>query len=424
MLNSNTKICVLGLGYVGLPLAIELSKIFDVTGFDISEKRISELSDNFDITNEFSSLELKKCTLKFTSLQEDISDSQIYIITVPTPIDSKKIPDTSMLESASNLVGNYLSRDNIVIYESTVYPGATDEICVPILEAASGLKLNYDFYVGYSPERINPGDKEHKLRNIKKVVSSSDSKSLEIISQIYESIVDAGIHCVSSIRVAEAAKIIENTQRDVNIGLINEFSKIFSILEIDTEEVLKAAETKWNFISFRPGLVGGHCIGVDPYYLTYKAKELGYDPEIILAGRNLNDQMPEYVFKRLILEMERKSIDVSKSNLLILGYTFKENCNDVRNTKINDLYGISSEKLMRVDIFDPFVDTSELNNKSINFLDSIPKNSRKYDAVIIAVAHNQFYEMGLEEIKSVCKANSVIFDLKYMFPKDETDIRL
>jgi len=424
MLNSNTKICVLGLGYVGLPLAIELSKIFDVTGFDISEKRISELSDNFDITNEFSSLELKKCTLKFTSLQEDISDSQIYIITVPTPIDSKKIPDTSMLESASNLVGNYLSRDNIVIYESTVYPGATDEICVPILEAASGLKLNYDFYVGYSPERINPGDKEHKLRNIKKVVSSSDSKSLEIISQIYESIVDAGIHCVSSIRVAEAAKIIENTQRDVNIGLINEFSKIFSILEIDTEEVLKAAETKWNFISFRPGLVGGHCIGVDPYYLTYKAKELGYDPEIILAGRNLNDQMPEYVIKRLILEMERKSIDVSKSNLLILGYTFKENCNDVRNTKINDLYGISSEKLMRVDIFDPFVDTSELNNKSINFLDSLPKNSRKYDAVIIAVAHNQFYEMGLEKIKSVCKANSVIFDLKYMFPKDETDIRL
>ena len=373
MLNSNTKICVLGLGYVGLPLAIELSKIFDVTGFDISEKRISELSDNFDITNEFSSLELKKCTLKFTSLQEDISDSQIYIITVPTPIDSKKIPDTSMLESASNLVGNYLSRDNIVIYESTVYPGATDEICVPILEAASGLKLNYDFYVGYSPERINPGDKEHKLRNIKKVVSSSDSKSLEIISQIYESIVDAGIHCVSSIRVAEAAKIIENTQRDVNIGLINEFSKIFSILEIDTEEVLKAAETKWNFISFRPGLVGGHCIGVDPYYLTFKAKELGYDPEIILAGRNLNDQMPEYVIKRLILEMERKSIDVSKSNLLILGYTFKENCNDVRNTKINDLYGISSEKLMRVDIFDPFVDTSELNNKSINFLDSLPK---------------------------------------------------
>ena len=330
------NICIVGLGYVGLPLAVALSKKFNLIGFDNSHKRISELKKGYDGTNEISSSELDSCRILFTNDEDDISRAEIYIITVPTPVDSKKLPDTSMLESASESVSRHLSKGDIVIYESTVFPGATEEICVPILETHSGLTFNKEFSVGYSPERINPGDKKHSINNITKIISASNDKTLNVINSIYSSIIDAGTYCVDSIKVAEAAKVIENTQRDVNIALINEFTKIFNLLDIDTEEVLKAAETKWNFISFRPGLVGGHCIGVDPYYLTYKAQQLGYQPEMILAGRQLNDEMSEYIFNKVFDHMQESKINIKGSEVLILGYSFKENCSDVRNTKVKD----------------------------------------------------------------------------------------
>ncbi len=418
------NICIVGLGYVGLPLAVALSKKFNLIGFDNSHKRISELKKGYDGTNEISSSELDSCRILFTNDEDDISRAEIYIITVPTPVDSKKLPDTSMLESASESVSRHLSKGDIVIYESTVFPGATEEICVPILETHSGLTFNKEFSVGYSPERINPGDKKHSINNITKIISASNDKTLNVINSIYSSIIDAGTYCVDSIKVAEAAKVIENTQRDVNIALINEFTKIFNLLDIDTEEVLKAAETKWNFISFRPGLVGGHCIGVDPYYLTYKAQQLGYQPEMILAGRQLNDEMSEYIFNKVFDHMQESKINIKGSEVLILGYSFKENCNDVRNTKVKDLYRHFNKSGAIVSVFDPCVNISKFEDNDVNFIEKPSKNCKKFDVIILSVAHDEFKSIGMKEIKSYSKDISIIYDLKYIFPKEFADYRL
>lgn len=418
------NICIVGLGYVGLPLAVALSKKFNLIGFDNSHKRISELKKGYDGTNEISSSELDSCRILFTNDEDDISRAEIYIITVPTPVDSKKLPDTSMLESASESVSRHLSKGDIVIYESTVFPGATEEICVPILETHSGLTFNKEFSVGYSPERINPGDKKHSINNITKIISASNDKTLNVINSIYSSIIDAGTYCVDSIKVAEAAKVIENTQRDVNIALINEFTKIFNLLDIDTEEVLKAAETKWNFISFRPGLVGGHCIGVDPYYLTYKAQQLGYQPEMILAGRQLNDEMSEYIFNKVFDHMQESKINIKGSEVLILGYSFKENCSDVRNTKVKDLYRHFNKSGAIVSVFDPCVNISKFEDNDVNFIEKPSKNCKKFDVIILSVAHDEFKSIGMKEIKSYSKDISIIYDLKYIFPKEFSDYRL
>ena len=424
MLNTETKVCVIGLGYVGLPLCIELSKKFNLIGYDISENRINDLKNNFDHTNEVEPSELEICNARFTNNLDDSKDSEIYIITVPTPIDKDHNPDLSLLQNASTMVGSYLEKGNIVIYESTVYPGATEEICVPLLEKSCGLRFNVDFFVGYSPERINPGDKEHSIRKIAKIVSGSNYRALEKITELYSQIIDAGILPVDSIRVAEAAKVIENTQRDVNIALINEFAKIFSLMNIDTESVLKAAETKWNFLSFRPGLVGGHCIGVDPYYLTFKAQSIGYDPELTLAGRSINDGMPLHIVNRLIEGMIKKEIDIKGSDILILGYTFKENCNDIRNTKVLDLFNLLLPSTNTVSIYDPNINKDNMSETGVNFIEKPKRNANKYDAVILAVAHSEFSEMGVDQIRSFCKKNSVIFDLKYLLPETSVDIRL
>lgn len=418
------NICIVGLGYVGLPLAVALSKKFNLVGFDNSHERISELKKDHDRTNEISSSELNSCQVFFTNHEDDISSADIYIITVPTPVDSKKLPDTSMLESASESVSRHLSEGDIVVYESTVFPGATEEICVPILEAHSGLTFNKEFSVGYSPERINPGDKKHTINNITKIISASNDRALSIIDSIYSSIIDAGTYVVDSIKVAEAAKVIENTQRDVNIALINEFTKIFNLLNIDTEEVLKAAETKWNFISFRPGLVGGHCIGVDPYYLTHKAKELGYQPEMILAGRQLNDQMPQYIFNKVFNHMLERKINIKSSEVLILGYSFKENCSDVRNTKVKNLYECFNKGGAIVSVYDPCINISKFETNNVNFIDKPNKNCKKFDVIILSVAHDEFKSIGIEEIKSYSKDISIIYDLKYIFPRESTDYRL
>ncbi len=424
MLDKGTKVCVVGLGYVGLPLCIELSKCFDLIGYDISENRINDLKNNFDHTNEIDSIDLELCSAGFTHNLEDSKDSEIYIITVPTPIDKDHNPDLSLLKKASSMVGQHLNKDNIVIYESTVYPGATEEICVPLLEENSKLKFNEDFFVGYSPERINPGDKEHTIRKITKIISGSNSKTLERISELYSQIIDAGIFPVDSIRIAEAAKVIENTQRDVNIALINEFAKIFALMNIDTESVLDAAETKWNFLPFRPGLVGGHCIGVDPYYLTFKAQSMGYDPELTLAGRSINDGMPSHIVDRLNEAMNLNRINMCDADILIMGYTFKENCNDTRNTKVKDLYDLLLANVNTVSIFDPKINKYGLCEGGMNFIEKPIRDSGNYDVVIIAVGHSEFREMGIDHIRSFCKKSSIIFDLKYLFSKDVVDIRL
>jgi len=419
----STKIAVVGLGYVGLPLAFALSKKFDVLGFDISLKRISELNAGVDATKEFSKKEVADTKIHFTSSDHDLKTADIYIIAVPTPVNQELIPDLGMLISASKTVGKCLAKGDIVIYESTVYPGATEEECLPVLEKTSGFKMNKDFFLGYSPERINPSDKIHKIDNITKVVSGSDEYSLEIIDELYSSIINAGTYKVNSIKVAEAAKVIENTQRDLNIALINEFSKIFALLDLDTEEVLKAAETKWNFIPFRPGLVGGHCIGVDPYYLTYKAQQVGYDPQVILSGRVVNDHMPNFIADRLLNTLNHLMFDVPNSLILILGYTFKENCNDVRNTKVHDLAVTLSNSVNIVNIFDPLMNNEQVNSLSdINFIDYPEIN--KYDAIIIAVGHQAFLELGINKIREFCKPNGLIYDLKYLFPPESVDLRL
>ena len=421
---AENKIAVIGLGYVGLPLAVEFGKIRNVIGFDNSKIRISELNNDIDSTLEVTSKELSSSTnLKFTSNPDDIEDSDIYIVTVPTPIDVQKRPNLSFLEKSTKLIGTFLKRGNIVIYESTVYPGATEEVCVPILENISGLTFNKDFFCGYSPERINPGDKEHRLVNIRKVTSGSTPKVAHEIDDLYKSIINAGTYMAESIKVAEAAKVIENTQRDVNIALINELSVIFNRLDIDTESVLKAAGTKWNFLSFKPGLVGGHCIGVDPYYLTHKAQEVGYQPEVILAGRRINDGMGEYVVSQVAKSMIKRRIHVHGARVLILGLTFKENCPDIRNTRVVDLVSAFEEYGANVDVCDPWADPEEsLDEYGVELVKDVTDDT--YDAVVVAVAHDQFVKVGSKQIRKYGKEDHVLFDIKHVFGASEVDARL
>jgi UDP-N-acetyl-D-glucosamine/UDP-N-acetyl-D-galactosamine dehydrogenase len=422
---TNKTIAVVGLGYVGLPLAVEFGKRRATIGFDINPRRVAELQAGRDHTLECGSEELASATqLRFTSSPGDLKDAQIHIVTVPTPVDRAKRPDVSYLIQASETVGGALKRGDIVIYESTVYPGATEEVCVPVLEKASGLRRNEDFFFGYSPERINPGDREHRLPTIKKVTSGSTADTAEEIDQLYREIITAGTHKASSVRVAEAAKVIENTQRDVNIALMNELSLIFQRLGIDTLEVLEAAGTKWNFLPFRPGLVGGHCIGVDPYYLTHKAQEVGYHPEVILAGRRINDSMAEHVAESTIRLMVRKGIPVAGSRVLVLGLAFKENCPDVRNTKVIDIVRALTAYGATVDVFDPCIDPAEAEREyGLKCLSESPGEGI-YSAVVLAVAHAQFLELGAEGIRAFARPEAILFDVKGTLSKGAADARL
>ena len=412
------------MGYVGLPLAVEFGKFFNTTGFDINKSRIRELISGNDLTLEVDSNELKEATkLSFTNDSSDIQNCNIFIISVPTPIDKLKKPELTPLVSASETVGKILKKEDIVIYESTVYPGATEEVCVPILEKNSGLQFNKDFYCGYSPERINPGDKEHRITTIKKVTSGSTPEIANIVDALYQSIITAGTHKAISIKVAEAAKVIENTQRDVNIALINELALIFNKLEIDTEAVLKAAGTKWNFMPFRPGLVGGHCIGIDPYYLTHKALEVGHNPEMILAGRRLNDNMGNYVVDQVLNLMNQKQICITGANILIMGLTFKENCPDLRNTQIIDLIKGFNKNSCNVDVYDPWVNKDDANDEHGITTVNRPVQG-KYDAIVLAVAHDEFIKLTIEHIKAFGKDKCVLYDIKYLLEADQVDGRL
>ncbi len=425
MININKlKIAVIGLGYVGLPLAVEFGKQHSVVGFDINASRIAALMAGTDHTLEVSDEELAVAIhLRYSSDIQTLKDCNFFIVTVPTPIDSSKQPDLTPLITASKAIGSLLKKDDIVVYESTVYPGATEEVCVPVLEEVSGLILNQDFYAGYSPERINPGDKEHRVTNILKVTAGSTPEAADFIDEVYNLIITAGTHKAPSIRVAEAAKVIENTQRDVNIALINELAVIFNKMGIDTEAVLKAAGTKWNFLPFRPGLVGGHCIGVDPYYLTHKAQAIGHNPEIILAGRRLNDSMGEYVVTQLVKTMIKKRIQIEGAKVLVLGLSFKENCPDVRNTKVIDIVHELQKYNVEIDVHDPWINANEANREYSITPVSQPV-SNQYDGIILAVAHEQFIKMGIEKIRALGKDNHVLYDLKYLFTKEDTDIRL
>ena len=425
MINTkNTKIAIIGLGYVGLPLAVEFGKVFETIGFDINKSRIEELLGGKDSTLEVTSHEFQEATkLSYTIDAKDIQNCNIFIVTVPTPIDKHKKPDLTPLVNASKTVGRLLKKDDLVIYESTVYPGATEEVCVPILEQHSGLNFNQDFFCGYSPERINPGDKEHRIAMIKKVTSGSTLGAADRVDTLYQSIITAGTHKAGSIKIAEAAKVIENTQRDVNIALINELAMIFNKLDIDTEAVLEAAGTKWNFLPFRPGLVGGHCIGVDPYYLTHKAIEANYHPEMILAGRRLNDNMGSYVVDQVSKLMIKKRIHVVDANVLIMGLTFKENCPDLRNTRVADLVTEFEIFNCNVDVYDPLADQAEAYREYGITLVSEPNNSN-YDAIVLAVAHDEFKQMTLSQIKAFGKDSHVIYDIKYLFEAYQVDGRL
>jgi UDP-N-acetyl-D-galactosamine dehydrogenase len=420
----NKKIALIGLGYVGLPLAVEFGKKREIIGFDINKNRINDLKRGIDVTLEITARDLKYAVyLSYTAVLDDIKDCGIYIVTVPTPIDKHKRPDLTPLEKSSESVGSILKKGDIVIYESTVYPGATEEICVPILEKQSGLKFNQDFFCGYSPERINPGDKEHRVTTIKKVTAGSTPEIATEVDELYQEIITAGTHKASSIKIAEAAKVIENTQRDVNIALINELALIFNKLGIDTESVLEAAGTKWNFLPFRPGLVGGHCIGVDPYYLTHKALEVGYNPQMILAGRRLNDSMGPYVADQVSKLMTKKRIHVIHANVLIMGFTFKENCPDLRNTRVVDLVQEFESYNCNVDVYDPWVDKDEaVREYNIRPIDELVKG--KYDAILLAVAHDEFKDLSVEQIKAFGKDNHVLYDIKYLLKSDEVDGRL
>jgi len=420
----NKKIAVIGLGYVGLPLAVEFGKKFEVIGFDINKNRIDLLKKNEDPNLEISKKEfLDSIHLNFSNIVEDIKDCNIYIVTVPTPIDNHKKPNLSALKKSSETIGSVLKKNDIVIYESTVYPGATEEFCAPILEKKSGLKFNIDFYCGYSPERINPGDKKHKLIDIKKITSGSTAEIALVIDDLYKEIIIAGTYKAESIQVAEAAKVIENTQRDLNIALINELTIIFKKLNIDTEAILKAAETKWNFMPFRPGLVGGHCIGVDPYYLTHKANAIGYKPEVILAGRKLNDNMASYVANEVSKLMTKKNIQIPKSNILIMGITFKENCPDYRNTQVIDLVKELKKYNCNVDVYDPWVSQKFIADKyNISLIDEPIK--KKYDAIILAVAHDKFKLLSENLIRSYGKSNHILYDIKYLLKSNQSDGRL
>ena len=425
MINTkNTKRAIIGLGYVGLPLAVEFGKVFETIGFDINKSRIEELLGGKDSTLEVTSHEFQEATkLSYTIDAKDIQNCNIFIVTVPTPIDKHKKPDLTPLVNASKTVGRLLKKDDLVIYESTVYPGATEEVCVPILEQHSGLNFNQDFFCGYSPERINPGDKEHRIAMIKKVTSGSTLGAADRVDTLYQSIITAGTHKAGSIKIAEAAKVIENTQRDVNIALINELAMIFNKLDIDTEAVLEAAGTKWNFLPFRPGLVGGHCIGVDPYYLTHKAIEAGYHPEMILAGRRLNDNMGSYIVDQVSKLMIKKRIHVVDANVLIMGLTFKENCPDLRNTRVADLVTEFEIFNCNVDVYDPLADQAEAYREYGITLVSEPNNSN-YDAIVLAVAHDEFKQMTLSQIKAFGKDSHVIYDIKYLFEAYQVDGRL
>lgn len=420
----SVRVAIIGLGYVGLPLAVEFGKKRATVGFDINQDRINALKKGHDSTLEVSDKELADAKeLIFSTDIADLRECNVFIVTVPTPIDEHNQPDLTPLIKASKTIGSILKPGDVVIYESTVYPGATEENCVPVLESVSGLVFNRDFYAGYSPERINPGDKQHRLIDIKKVTSGSTPEVAEFVDKLYRDIIVAGTHKAPSIKVAEAAKVIENTQRDLNIALINELAVIFNKLGIDTEAVLKAAGTKWNFLPFRPGLVGGHCIGVDPYYLTHKAQSIGYHPEIILAGRRLNDNMGAYVVSQLVKAMLKRKIHVDGARVLIMGLTFKENCPDLRNTKVVDIYRELQEYNVQVDVFDPWVSTDDaLKEYGIRPV-QLPEHST-YDGVILAVAHDYFVEMGVDTIRAMGKPEHVLYDLKYLLPAGLSDIRL
>lgn len=419
-----TRIGVIGLGYVGLPLAVEFGKIYPTIGFDINRSRIDELLRGKDSTQEVEPDGLSQAVkLTFTDQTSQIEGCNFYIVTVPTPIDKHKQPDLSPIISASHTLGRILKRGDIVVYESTVYPGATEEVCVPILEADSGLVFNQDFFVGYSPERINPGDKEHRLPNILKVTSGSTPAVADFIDDLYRSIITAGTHKASSIKVAEAAKVIENTQRDLNIALVNELAIIFNRLGIDTLEVLEAAGSKWNFLPFRPGLVGGHCIGVDPYYLTHKAKSIGHQPEVILSGRRINDRMGAYIVGVIIKMMIKRGHAIANSKVLMLGLTFKENCNDLRNTKVADMVTEFEGFGIQVDVYDPWADPEQAKHEYGIDLINTPKDNY-YDAIVLAVAHREFQQLGAERIRKFGTDNSILYDVKHVLPKDAVDGRL
>jgi UDP-N-acetyl-D-galactosamine dehydrogenase len=421
---SRHKIAVIGLGYVGLPLAVEFGKKCRTVGFDINAARIKELKAGRDVTREITGAELAGTRkLRFSAQPKDLKSCNIFIVTVPTPIDQYKRPDLTPLLKASEMVGSVLKKGDIVIYESTVYPGCTEEICVPILERFSSMRFNKEFYCGYSPERINPGDKQHRLATIKKITSGSTPRVADLVNALYASIITAGTHQASSIKVAEAAKVIENTQRDVNIALINELALIFKRIGIDTEEVLRAAGTKWNFLPFRPGLVGGHCIGVDPYYLTHKATEIGYHPEMILAGRRINDGMGAYVAQQIVMLMTERRIMVADSKILILGLAFKENCPDLRNTKVMDIVHELRRFDANIDVYDPWVDADGAHREYGLRPIRTPKAAR-YDVIVLAVGHDEFRTLGVKKIRRWAKKVHVLYDVKYLFAADQSDGRL
>ncbi len=418
------KLAIIGLGYVGLPLAVEFGKRRSVVGFDINHQRIDALKAGHDATLEVGNDELKEASqLVYSSSLDNLKSCNVFIVTVPTPIDEHKQPELTPLIKASETIGSVLKKGDIVIYESTVYPGATEEDCVPVLEKVSGLKFNVDFFAGYSPERINPGDKEHRVTTIKKVTSGSTPAVADLVDALYREIIVAGTHKASCIKVAEAAKVIENTQRDLNIALINELAIIFNRMGIDTEAVLQAAGTKWNFLPFRPGLVGGHCIGVDPYYLTHKAQSIGYHPEIILAGRRLNDGMGAYVVSQLVKAMLKRRIHVDGARVLVMGLTFKENCPDLRNTRVVDIVSELAEYNIQVDVYDPWVAVEEARHEY--GITPIPEPAiNAYDGIVLAVAHNVFRALGAENIRQYGKAKHILYDLKYLLSPEEADLRL
>lgn len=418
------KLAIIGLGYVGLPLAVEFGKCRSVVGFDINKQRIDALKAGRDATLEVSDDEMKEAVqLVYSASLDDLKSCNVFIVTVPTPIDEHKQPDLTPLIKASETIGSVLKKGDIVIYESTVYPGATEEDCVPVLEKVSGLKFNVDFFAGYSPERINPGDKEHRVTTIKKVTSGSTPAVADLVDALYREIITAGTHKASCIKVAEAAKVIENTQRDLNIALINELAIIFNRMGIDTEAVLQAAGTKWNFLPFRPGLVGGHCIGVDPYYLTHKAQSIGYHPEIILAGRRLNDGMGAYVVSQLVKAMLKRRIHVDGARVLVMGLTFKENCPDLRNTRVVDIVGELAEFDIQVDVYDPWVAVDEAQHE-YGITPITEPEINAYDGIVLAVAHNEFRALGAENIRQYGKAKHILYDLKYLLGAEEADLRL
>lgn len=425
MLNINDiKIAVIGLGYVGLPLAAEFGKYRSVLGFDINETRVNELRKGIDNTKEVETKDLLSAKhLKFSTEPNDLSNCNFYIITVPTPIDENNAPDLKPLQSASTTVGKVIKKGDIVVYESTVYPGATEEVCIPIIEKESGLVFNKDFYAGYSPERINPGDKVNTLTKITKITSGSTPEAANLINSIYSSIIKAGTYRASSIKVAEAAKVIENTQRDLNIAIVNEFAKIFNIIGIDTQAVLDAASSKWNFLKFKPGLVGGHCISVDPYYLTHKAQEVGYRPEVILAGRRINDGMGQYVATQMVKKLASKKIHIDEAKVLVMGFTFKGDCPDTRNTKVIEIIKELQSFNINVDVYDDWASKEEVKDHyGLELIDELKHGY--YDGVVIAVDHSDYKKLGIDYIRSLAKENHVIYDVKYVFKESESDLRL